>query len=212
MLSVSVSQCVASDAADSWLELFSQRGFLRNQDQVAVVCGDHSLTYGQIDRRSNQLAHFLQSQRIQRGDVVGLCVEGRTEMITAILGIHKAGAAYVPLDPNYPVGRLDAMLSDAKIRLVLVQPQTCDVLRQSSTDIICLTSDWANIAEEPDTDCGLRIGPDDQAYVIYTSGSTGRPRGVQVSHQNLWASTSARLQYYDEPVSSFLLFFRYLVR
>ncbi|HVN18035.1 MAG TPA: amino acid adenylation domain-containing protein [Dongiaceae bacterium] len=172
---------------------------------VAVRCGTQSLTYDELNQRANQLASHLSRLGVRAESQVALCVERSLEMIVGVLGVLRAGGAYVPLDPTYPQERLEFMLADSGAKIVLTQNHL-PFGRLSATDlrILCLDSDWRKIASESaENRCQPSL--DDLAYVIYTSGSTGVPKGVMLTHRNLAHSTQARLEYYKEPLSSFLL-------
>ncbi|MFD7662155.1 non-ribosomal peptide synthase/polyketide synthase [Streptomyces sp. NPDC059788] len=137
----------------------------RDADALAVVCGDATLTYGELDARANRLAHWLIGQGVGPEQLVGVMLPRSVEMVVAVLGILKAGGAYVPVDPEYPRERREFILGDAAPVLVL----DAAALRRDATDGF------------PDTDPGVRVELDHPAYVIYTSGSTGLPKGVVVS-------------------------------
>jgi len=162
-------------------ELFSAQA-TRTPDAVAVVFGDRELTYGELDRRANQLAHYLRKLGVGPEVIVGLCVERSLEMIVGLLGILKAGGAYLPLDPAYPAQRLSFMISDGSMRLALTQEQWRAKLSDHKVETIFLDSEWERIAsiEQNDFEAGCTAG--NLAYVMYTSGSTGQPKGVCVTH------------------------------
>lgn len=149
---------------------------------IAVVFGNRQLTYSELNRQANQLARRLQSMGVGRNGLVGVMVERSMEMVVAILGVLKAGGAYVPMDPGYPRQRLDLMLSDSRPSVLLTQRKLVASLPNHGAQMLCLDSDWANIAQESDAEPASHSRPDDLAYVIYTSGSTGGPKGVKVSH------------------------------
>ncbi len=136
----------------------------RSPEAAAVTFEGETLSYGDLDRRANRIANHLIGLGILPGDLVGLRLERSLEMVAAILGVLKAGAAYVPLDPTYPAERLDFMIEDSGVSVVLSEP--------------------LSIAEN-DTDPQIVVSPGHPAYVIYTSGSTGRPKGVVVRHGNV---------------------------
>ncbi len=179
----------------------------RTPDAIAVICGDKSLSYQELNRRANRVARALQKLGVCADLPVGLCVERSVDGIVGLLGILKAGGGYVPLDPSFPDHRLLLMLDDAKVSIVVTQGhlrshlhsyggQVCDV------ETLCdpTVSGGAENLATP-------VLPDQLAYIMYTSGSTGRPKGVAVTHRNLVISLSARLHYYPEQVSRFLLTF-----
>ncbi|RCJ23039.1 non-ribosomal peptide synthetase [Nostoc sp. ATCC 43529] len=176
---------------------------LQTPDATALVFGDQQLTYQELNERSNQLAHYLQSLGVSCDVPVGLYIERSLEMIVGILGILKAGGAYVPLDPAYPQEHINLILQDAGVSLVVSQKSLVNSLGQMT--VICLDTDWELITTNSQDKLINCTEPNHLAYIIYTSGSTGNPKGVPVTHKNLVHSTSARIAYYSEPVRSFLL-------
>ncbi|MGO9462606.1 MAG: amino acid adenylation domain-containing protein, partial [Isosphaeraceae bacterium] len=183
----------------------------RNPGACALVFADQELTYAALDERASSLAHRLRQLGVGPEARVGLCVERSLEMIVGIIGILKAGGAYVPLDPDTPAERLEFLLADAEIEVLLTQEHLRGRLPDQIERIICLDTDDGPGANAAAIDTGNEAGSaraqigENLAYVIYTSGSTGMPKGVMVTHRNLVYSTHARLQYYDEPMSRFLL-------
>ena len=154
----------------------------RSPEAVAVVFGDRTLTYRELDERANRLAHRLWSLGVGPETLVGLCVERSVEMVVGLLGVLKAGGAYVPLDPGFPPGRIRLMLDDARVKVLLTQQDLRESLPVGDAEVVCLDSDWAGIEDRPATPPDVAVSPENLAYVIYTSGSTGRPKGVQVTH------------------------------
>jgi iturin family lipopeptide synthetase A len=152
-------------------------------DAIAVVFGETQLTYHDINQRANQVAHYLQQQGISPELRVGICMDRSPDMIVGLLGILKAGGAYVPLDPTYPQGRLHVMLQDAEVQIVLTQERWAEELPQCEAAIVCLDTDWAEIAQAPMTSPSSSTTAENLAYVMYTSGSTGRPKGVCIPHR-----------------------------
>lgn len=155
----------------------------RTPKNVAVLFDDEQLTYEHLNARANQLAHYLQKRGVRPGSLVGICVERSTAMIVAMLGILKAGAAYVPLDLTYPKDRLALMLHDSQARVLLTQERLLDRLPQHEAEVICLDTDREKIHAESEENSLSGASADDLAYVIYTSGSTGKPKGVAVPHR-----------------------------
>ncbi len=158
----------------------------RSPEAVAVVCDGERLSYGELDRRANQLARYLVRLGVLPGDRVGLCLERSTGMLVAILGALKAGAAYVPLDPAYPRERLAFLLADSRPPVLLTQESLIADLPEPevATRILAMDRDAAAIAREDASDPRVPISMEYPAYVIYTSGSTGRPKGVVIRHGN----------------------------
>ena len=177
----------------------------KTPDAIAVVFEDRHLTYRELNRQANQLAHYLQSIGVKPEMLVGICVERSIDAIVGILGILKAGAAYLPLDPAYPEERLAFMLSDARTPVLLTQQLLLDSLPENDARIICLDTQSAVIDRFGDRNAICGATSENLAYVIYTSGSTGQPKGVQIAQKNLVHLIKARIAYYREPVTSFLL-------
>ncbi|WP_259386394.1 AMP-binding protein, partial [Pseudoalteromonas sp. MSK9-3] len=156
-------------------------------DKVAVVFADKTLTYKQLNEQSNQLAHYLREHHAIRPDsLVGLCVERSLEMVIGILGILKAGGAYVPLDPSYPQARLNYMLEDAELSVVLTQGDTAQQLGDFTGELVALDDKALFEHISADNNINSKVLSRNLAYVIYTSGSTGQPKGVMVEHQALF--------------------------
>jgi surfactin family lipopeptide synthetase A len=156
----------------------------RTPDAVAVVYETEQLTYRELNRRANQLAHYLRRLGVGPEVLVGLCMKRSLEMIVGMLGILKAGGAYVPLDPAYPSERIAFMLEDAHVSVLVTQQQLTENLPRLATHVICLDADWEVIAHECDDNLSGETTSENLAYVIYTSGSTGRPKGVAIAHRS----------------------------
>lgn len=155
----------------------------RTPDAVAVVFEDEQLTYQELNRHANQLAHYLRSLDVGPDSLVGICVERSLKMIVGFLGILKAGGAYVPLDPSYPQERLAFMLKDAQVPVLLTQQQLVEKLPEHQARLVCLDTEWEAISQQSREKLVSEVTPDHLAYVIYTSGSTGKPKGVCISHR-----------------------------
>lgn len=168
----------------TFLALFDTR-VERAPDRIAVRFHDASLSYRQLHDRATRLAAYLQSLQLGPESLVAVCVERSLEMLIGLLGILKAGATYIPLDPAYPRERLAQVLEDAQPPVVLIQASLETSLPETTAQVVCLDRDWPSIAEAQPSRLGHSAAPDNAAYVIYTSGSTGRPKGVQVSHRAL---------------------------
>ena len=154
-------------------------------DAVAVACGGASLTYGELNARANQLARYLRGLQVGPETLVGVCVERSLDMIVGLLGVLKAGAAYVPLDPTYPPERLSFMMSEGPVSVLLSQARLASTVPAHDAQVVCLDAEWDRIGRLPTADPAWRVGAGNAAYVIYTSGSTGRPKGVVISHGSL---------------------------
>ncbi|GHC45190.1 non-ribosomal peptide synthetase [Streptomyces cinnamoneus] len=157
----------------------------KHGDATAVSCDGRRLTYRELDRRANALAHHLAATGIRPGDLVALALEREVEMVVSILATLKAGAVYVPIDPGYPEDRIRTTVEDAGVRLVIATAEVCalfpgrDTLTGTPAALDALIGDGADHGP----DHGLTA--DSPAYVIYTSGSTGKPKGVLVTHGNV---------------------------
>ena len=165
-------------------QLFQQQAAC-TPDRVAVVLGDSTFTYAELNGRANQLAHYLRNLGVKRGDLIGLYVDHSLEMVVGLLGILKAGAAYVPFDSAHPSARLGFMLDDACIFLILAQGRLAGRLPDYSGHTLCLDDDWHLVAHESEQNGDYEATAEDIAYVIYTSGSTGQPKGVKIQHRAL---------------------------
>ena len=154
-------------------------------DATAVVDGDLQLSYKDLDARANDVSSMLRSFGVGRGFVVGLCMHRSVAFVTGALGILKAGAAYLPLDPADPTNRLAMLLGDSQCPLVVTQPSVAELLPAGSWKTIALDKNGALSGRDSGVPETSHVKSDDLAYVIYTSGSTGRPKGVQITHANL---------------------------
>ena len=166
-------------------ELFQEQ--VRRQAQgVAVVSGTEQVSYGELNERANQLAGYLRSLGVGAGSLVGLCLERSVEMVVGLLGILKAGGAYVPLEPTYPKERLEFMVADTGLRVLLSQSRCEQRLPElPAVQVVYLDRQWELIGQQS-KDNGARVsGPEELAYVMYTSGSSGRPKGVGVVHRGV---------------------------
>lgn len=154
-------------------------------DSVAVVFDGTALTYRELDRRANRLAHYLRTLGVGPERPVGVWMERSIEMVVAVLGILKAGGAYAPFDLMAPPDRLAFMLSDAEIGILLTQQRMLERLPAHRAHTVCLDVSEPVIARQPDTQPVDSVTPDTLAYIMYTSGSTGEPKGVAVTHRNV---------------------------
>ena len=165
-------------------QLFEEQA-QRTPDAEAIVYRDEHLTYTELNARANQLARHLVTLGVGPETLVAVACERSPELVVALLGILKAGAAYLPLDLTYPPERLAFMLDDAAVPVLLTQDRLRALLPMCDAHIVALDSDWSMIATVSSEDIPARALPDNPAYVIYTSGSTGKPKGVVVSHRGL---------------------------
>jgi amino acid adenylation domain-containing protein len=176
----------------------------QNPEKIAVIFADQELTYQELNCRANQLAHYLQTLEVGPEVLVGISMERSLEMVIGLLGILKAGGSYVPLDPGYPPDRLALMIEDSQLPVLLTDSLAlADTLREQSIaiaqtaydqipeqplppiQVVCLETEWQNIAQHSEENPDSGVTPDQLAYTIYTSGSTGKPKGVQVLHRGV---------------------------
>lgn len=155
---------------------------VRSPEATASLCDGSEVSYAELNRRANQLARRLSGLGVGRGARVGVCLERSVEMVIGLLAVLKSGAAYVPLDPAYPLDRLAFMVSDAGIEVLLSQEHLVGSLPRTGAQVLCLGS-W-EATDEDERNLHVPVAPDDLAYVLYTSGSTGRPKGVPVVHRS----------------------------
>ncbi|MGZ5434813.1 MAG: non-ribosomal peptide synthetase [Pyrinomonadaceae bacterium] len=172
----------------------------RTPEATAVVFGDAQLSYRELNVRANQLARELVRLGVEPDSLVAICLERSPEMVVAVLATLKAGAAYLPLDPNYPMERVRFMLQDAGASVllttgthasgVLSMPEAC-------VPVLCLDSDWQEIEKHADENLNIDVAPENLAYVIYTSGSTGNPKGAMITRRGLTNYLQWAVEAYD---------------
>ncbi|MFN8598686.1 MAG: amino acid adenylation domain-containing protein [Anaerolineae bacterium] len=197
----SVPRPLEYEALPQWLEA----QVVRTPDAIAVQSDRVQLTYAELNQRANQLAHHLLSRGVQADTSIGVALERSVELIVAVLGVLKAGAAYVPIDPQYPAERQAFMLADSNAALLLTHSEVLACLSRSDVEQVCLDRDWPQIATQPTHNPVIDLRGDQLAYVIYTSGSTGQPKGAQITHHNLVHSTQARCEVYEQGVRGLVL-------
>ena len=152
---------------------------------LAVAFEAATLTYDALNRRANRLAHHLRSLGVGPDVLVGLCTERGIDMVVGILGILKAGGAYLPLDPTYPPDRLEFLLDDSAVPVLVTEERHLATLKAHQAKVVCLDRDRETLASAKDTNPDVSVNADHLAYVIYTSGSTGKPKGVLITHGNV---------------------------
>ncbi|PYV64568.1 MAG: non-ribosomal peptide synthetase, partial [Acidobacteria bacterium] len=178
----------------SSLHQFFEQQVLKTPQAPAIICGTQRLTYRELNDRANQIAHHLLNLGAGPEILVGVFLERTSNLLPAILGVLKSGAAYVPLDPMYPRERLSAILQDAKAPIVLTQKSLVPELDGTSARIICIDSPEEQLDSESRDNPQVAVNLDNLAYVLFTSGSTGRPKGVALEHRSVvtfvrWAQT-----------------------
>ena len=154
----------------------------KSPDSIAAEIDNEKLTYKELDQITNQLANYLNKAGVGKDTFVGVYIDRSLEMIIALLGIIKAGGAYVPIDPSYPKERVEYMISDSQVKIILSKKETSENISGSSLRIINLDTDIKKIKEEPITPPVINLSEDNLAYMIYTSGSTGKPKGAMNTH------------------------------
>jgi amino acid adenylation domain-containing protein len=155
----------------------------RTPQSIAAVCEGQTLTYAQLDQAANRLANYLRKCGAGGGERVAVCLDRSLEMLIGVLGVLKSGAAYVPLDPDFPPERITGVLEDSRPSLLLTQNDVASRLPLHSTQVAVLDSIWPEVRRLSDQAPAAGTTSADLAYVIYTSGSTGKPKGVQISHR-----------------------------
>ena len=154
-------------------------------NNIAIRFENKQLSYRELNQRANQMAHYLKSLGVKQGEFIGICIERSLEMFIGLLGILKAGGAYVPLEPTYPQERLDLMLADSQVSILLTQQQLVEKFSDHSIQVVCLDTDYQVIDRESKYNLTNNVGAHNLAYIIYTSGSTGKPKGVAVPHRGV---------------------------
>lgn len=162
-------------------EIFEARS-QEAQDRVAVFSGNEQITYGDLNRRADSLAGQLAAMGAGPETLIGLCVERKIDLVVGVLGILKAGAAYVPIDPAYPAKRIEFLCADSGAGIIVAESATADRLQGCKAKIVCVDRDLNSASSLP---VSQKAREENLAYVIYTSGSTGTPKGVQVEHRQV---------------------------
>ena len=187
-------------------QLFEEQ-VTKNPDAIAIIYEQESLSYQQLNQKANQLAHYLQSLGVKLDELVGICVERSPLFIIGILGILKAGAAYLPLDSNYPLERLIYMLQDSGLSVLLTQENVANNISFTAIQTIKLDHDWPIISQQDTVNPISDVKPENLAYIIYTSGSTGKPKGVLIAHKGVCNLITQERQLFDiKPQSRILQF------
>ena len=177
-----------NDTVEAFDEHVTLHGLVERQaashpERLAVVGDDGELSYGELDRRANQLARHLVGMGVKPGDQVGLCTEKSAATVVGMLAVMKAGAAYVPIDPGYPVSRIQYMAEDAQLSALLTWGKAATAVAGLALPRVALDDDWAVVARQAGDALPCQVPADAFAYAIYTSGSTGQPKCVLLNHR-----------------------------
>ncbi|HEU4797132.1 MAG TPA: amino acid adenylation domain-containing protein, partial [Pyrinomonadaceae bacterium] len=188
-------------------ELFTRHAE-RQPDAIAIIHQNTCLSYGKLNRQANRIANYLRRKGVGHETLVGIFMERSPQVVKCVLGIMKAGGAYVPLDPGYPKDRLAFMLRDAGVSVVLTEEHLLPALPKNDAQVVCIDTDWEQIALESATEVANVATADSAAYVIYTSGTTGRPKGVVVEHRGVinlarWQRETFRISSLSRVAQSF---------
>ncbi|MFE4262813.1 amino acid adenylation domain-containing protein [Streptomyces sp. NPDC056883] len=170
---------------DTTVHQLFQDQVARTPDATAVTCGEEAVSYRELDMRANRLAHHLIDLGVRAEQRVPVCVERGIDAVVAVLGVLKAGAAYVPLNHDYPSHQLEFMIADVEASLVITHAHLRDRLGAVDAELLLIDQEWDQIATRPHTDPSVQVGPDSLFHVIYTSGSTGTPKGVMIEHRSV---------------------------
>ncbi|MEC9375345.1 MAG: non-ribosomal peptide synthase/polyketide synthase, partial [Pseudomonadota bacterium] len=191
-----------SDTTIHWL--FEQKA-QQSPKNIAVEYGKSRLSYAELESKANQLAHYLIGMNVKRDDRIALCLDRSPNMIIGILGIMKAGAAYVPMDPSYPVDRLAYIIRDCGAKILLCDSSSNTSFSPKRLKQLNLDQDWKKISSQSTESANAACGPENLAYVIYTSGSTGKPKGVMVEHRGVCNLAFAQIKVFQVKPSSRVL-------
>ncbi|NCR78513.1 MAG: amino acid adenylation domain-containing protein [Microcystis aeruginosa K13-05] len=177
-------------------ELFEHQ-VLKTPNDIAIEWGKEKVTYQDLNYRANQLAHYLQSKGVKVESLVGICLEQSVSIIISFLAILKMGAAYLVLAPNYPQERLNYILNDAQVSVLITQNTLVNLFRDHQAEVVCLDNEENLIVSQSQNNLVNPIQPNNLAYIIYTSGSTGTPKGVMIEHQSLVNHSLGIIKAYD---------------
>jgi amino acid adenylation domain-containing protein len=175
----------ADEGQERYVQEEIERQARERPESVAVSCGEEAISYQELNERANQLSHYLREQGVGPEVVVGVCLRRSIEMMVSLLGVMKAGGCYLPLDPEYPSARLQYMVKEARVSLLLTESGLMEGWEGEQVRRISMDRDAVEWAEHSEENPGRIVSGENLAYLIYTSGSTGRPKGVMIEHRNL---------------------------
>jgi amino acid adenylation domain-containing protein len=167
---------------DKCISQYFEEQVRKSPNDIAIIYEDQELSYSELNEKANQLAHYLKNMGADSETIVAIAIDKSFDMIIGLLGILKAGSAYVPLDPSYPRERLQFILEDTNAAIILTDSKTIDLLPSTWSRLICLDEEWESIKEFPTTNLEYINLINHLAYIIYTSGSTGKPKGVMINN------------------------------
>ena len=165
-------------------QLFEKRA-AETPNKTALFFDGMKISYKELNERANRLARYLHDIGVHQESLVGICIDRSVEMIVGALGVLKAGGAYVPIDPNYPAERIEYILQDSGVSVLLTQEKLNDILPEHRAKVISLDSQWDDIQKKSEANPDFVVVPENLAYIIYTSGSTGKPKGTLMQHRGL---------------------------
>lgn len=183
--------------ADKCIHQLFERRAETSPEQIALVHGEREVTYGEVNRRSNQLARYLQRMGVGPESLVAVCLDRSPELVIAIVAILKAGGAFVSLPADSSSERLEYLLQDTGAEMVITKEALVDRLERALLRLVCIDSQWNQISLEDTTTSESSVRPENLAYAVYTSGSTGRPKGILITHRSLVNYATAVNQIYD---------------
>jgi len=172
------------DTSVGLYQLFENNVY-KQPDKIAVVYGEESLTYSELNKDANRLAHYLRSLGVGPDLAVGIFVERSVSMLVSMIAVLKAGGAYIPLDPDYPADRISFMLSDGNVDVLITQQSLLNRIKSYPEHVVCIDKESINLLNYSDENPELNIHKDNLAYIIYTSGTTGIPKGVMIRHEGI---------------------------
>ena len=188
------------------IKMMIERQAQERGEEVAVESGDERVSYRQLNEKANKVGNYLRRRGVGQDEIVGVYMERGLGMVVGLVGVMKAGGAYLPLDPAYPKARLEYILKDARPKVVLTQGELVSQLPEHEAEVICLDSDWPMISEEDGTNPATLTCDKNLIYVIYTSGSTGNPKGAMLTQDGITNSIQWMQETYNlEPQDRFLV-------
>ena len=187
-------------------DLFEEQ-VIKTPDKTAIVFEGQELTYRELNEKSNRLAHYLRAKGVGKEIKVGLLVERSDDIVMSVLAVHKAGGAYLPMDPAYPKTRLEYMLEDSNSPVLITQSHLLERVANCPSTTVCLDTDWLEISQESGDNLEPLANPGNISHLIYTSGSTGLPKGVMIEHRNVtaflyWCLEEFSFDEYEEMIFS----------